>query len=374
MPQGPFLLLERLRSLPWSIRWFGAGALPAGVAAVAVLMPTALSSAHLQLLLLISTVLMALLLGLAAGLAGATIAFGLMLLRAVEREAGGNWSLSLTAVFDAFLWFAVAKLIVALIAALQGAIVRSVQAEGRSRDDARRTELLLVEQAHRVSNDLNSLVSMLQMQASTEPEAADALNAAANRVLVLGRLHGRLSSGADPQAVVDSRLFLEGLLGDVQSSLLGLRSIVLTSAVEAHPLPLARAGDLGLVVNELVTNALKHAFPGGREGIIRVCFRRDADLYELTVTDNGVGYASGRPQQSDDSTGLGNRILRALAAQLGGRLDVASGDVGGTVSKLRFPLPLPEAGLTPAVSAGRSPEADRHRHDAKPERLRRTRP
>jgi two-component sensor histidine kinase len=372
MSQGPILLLERLRSLPWSIRWLGAGALPMGVAAVAVLMPVALSSTHLQLLLLVSVVLAALLLGLAAGLAGATLAFGLMLLRAVEREAGGSWSLSLAAVFDAFLWFAVAKLIVALIAALQGAIVRSVQAESRLKDDARRRELLLVEQAHRVSNDLHSLVSMLQMQASAEPEAADALNAAANRVLVLGRLHGRLSSGVDPEAVVDSRLFLEGLLADVQSSLLGLRSIVLTFAIEAHPLPLARASDLGLVVNELVTNALKHAFPGGREGIIRVCFHRDADLYELTVIDNGVGYSSGRPQQSDDTTGLGNRILRALAVQLGGRLNVASGDVGGTVSTLRFPLPQLEAGPVPVVSVGRLQEMDQHRHDTKAERLRRT--
>lgn len=367
MSEGPFPALERLRSLPRSIRWLMAGALPVSVVAANLSIPAALSSIDLQLLLLVSTVLAALFLGLAAGLTGATLAFGFMLWRAVEREAGGSWSLSLAAVLDAFLWFAVAKIIVALMAGLQNAMLRSVQAESRARDDARRTELLLLEQAHRVSNDLSSLVSMLQIQAGAEPAAAEALDAAAKRVLVLGRLHGRLSSGADPSIVVDSRLFLEGVVTDLRASLVGLRSVVLTVAAEAYPLPVARAGDLGLVLNELVTNALKHAFPDKREGIIHVSFRRDEELFELMVSDNGVGYLPDHLRESDAGAGLGSRILRALALQLGGRLSVSSDAAGGTVSQLRFPLRIPE----PVATSERHLKAEGDCLSDKTERLRR---
>jgi two-component sensor histidine kinase len=101
------------------------------------------------------------------------------------------------------------------------------------------------------------------------------------------------------------------------------------------------------VVNELVTNALKHAFPTDREGLIRVTFHRDDAAYELVVADNGVGPAGDAWAARAEAGGMGTRLLRALAAQLGGRLDVMGGEVGGTSCRLRFPValhhPLPGA-------------------------------
>lgn len=326
---------ERRHVFPTPVRLVSAAALPLIAFAAASFLPGAVSAVHLQLLLLAAVLLSAMFLGLAAGLVGATLGFGLMLWRAV----GNDWVLGFQPALDAFLWFAVAKLAAALVATRRGLVTRLSEARASAEAEAHRRELLHTELSHRVINDLSLQVSMLQMQATAEPDAADALHAAAGRVHVLGRLHGRLSRGSDAGAVVDSRIFLGELLADLRAGLDGMRPVALTVDAESHPLPLAAAGDVGLVVNELVTNALKHAFPASREGVVRVTFRRRGDAYELVVTDNGVGTAQGRVASGNKGSGLGGQLLRALATQLGGRLDIAAGEVGGTTCALHFPLP-----------------------------------
>lgn len=348
MSRQPVPWFERIRALPMPLR-LTITVVMLLVTFFAGLLPGVLSAAQLQLLLLATVLVSALVRGLAVGLVSATLGFGVMLWRAVGTTTGGAWSLSFQAAFDAFLWFALAKLAAALVAAPQGLVTRLSEARCQAEAEARRRDLLLAEMSHRISNDLHLLVSMLQMQAAADPEVAEALHAAAGRVYVLGRVHGRLSPGAEPEATVDSRLFLEGLVTDLRAGVDGVRPVALTVAAEAHALPLARAGDVGLVVNELITNALKHAFPGGREGVVRVTFRRDGDVYELVVADNGVGAVPARTTQDDG--GLGSQILRALAVQLGGRLEMASGDVGGTLCRLRFPVPRPGLKQAPRVAS-----------------------
>lgn len=343
---------ERPQMLPAPVRFAGAAALPFIAFAAAVLLPGAVSTTHLQLLLLATVLLSALFLGLAAGLVGATLGFGLMLWRAV----GDDWSLGFQAALDAFLWFAVAKLAVALVAARQRSVSRLSQARDLAEAEARRRELLHAELSHRIGNDLALQVSMLQMQAAAEPGAADALHAAAGRVHVLGHVHGRLSRGADAEAVVDSRTFLEGLVADLRAGLDGMRPIALTVTAESHPLPLTAAGDIGLVVNEFITNALKHAFPAGRGGVVRVTFRQQDDAYELVVADNGVGTAAGKAR-GNEGGGMGGQLLHALATQLGGRLEMTGGEVGGTSCTLRFPVPTRASSLASKRVATHEPLA-----------------
>ncbi|HOX17331.1 MAG TPA: sensor histidine kinase, partial [Spirochaetales bacterium] len=94
---------------------------------------------------------------------------------------------------------------------------------------------------------------------------------------------------------------------------------------------LEKAIPCGLVVNELVTNALKHAFPSGRQGSIRVGIRRERDgVLELEVADDGVGMsgASGR------EGGIGRHLVASLVAQLGGVETVSSN--GGVTVRVRF--------------------------------------
>ncbi len=340
---------EWLRSLSMAPRFAAAAALPLAAFALASFLAGGLSVTHLHLLLFATVLLGALLFGLAAGLVGATLGFALLLWRGVGPAADGGWSLDWRAVVDSFLWFAVAKLAAALIAAPRAGNRTLAAAKHRAEEEARRSGLLLEEWSHRVSNDLYLQVSMLRAQAGAEPEAAPALRAAAGRVQVLGRVHGRLSRGAAAGAVVDSRDFLEGLMADLRTSAGGARPVALAVAAEAHVLPLTAAGDVGLVLNELVTNALKHAFPGNRAGVVRATFRRDGDLLELAVADNGVGMAAGPLGRTGD--GVGGQLLRGLATQLGGRLETAAGEVGGTVRTLRFPVSAPDRGGAPGMDA-----------------------
>ena len=386
-------MFDRPGDLRVSLRFAGVAALTLIPVAAGLLPTPGLATSHLQLALLAAVLAGALLSGLAAGLTAATLGFALLLWRAVEppgADGGGGgqgWALDAEATVNAFLWFALAKLAAALVATLRNRVARLSEARGRAEAEARQRELLLSEMSHRVMNDMQMLVGVLHAQASqaADPEATDALRAAAGRVRVLGRVHERLSAqrrtGPAPAdaAVADSRLFIEGLVADLRAGLGGVRPVSLAVSAEPHLLPLAALGNVGLVVNELVTNALKHAFPGGREGAVRVAFRREGGTCELVVADNGVGVAAaagvgqqparapgaGRPGAGG---GQGGRLLRALAAQLGGRLEVAAGEVGGTVCRLRFPMPA-VAAFEAAPDGPGWPAAEQGPVEADPEGL-----
>jgi two-component sensor histidine kinase len=117
---------------------------------------------------------------------------------------------------------------------------------------------------------------------------------------------------------------------------------------ESHVVYNERAVQLGLVLNETVTNALKYAFPDDRAGTVHVRFFREGADLVLVVADNGVGLpADGdtdgrRSDALPRSTGLGTRLLQALAAQLRGSFARGPGPDGvGTVAALRFPVDAP---------------------------------
>ncbi|SDB29243.1 Two-component sensor histidine kinase, contains HisKA and HATPase domains [Belnapia rosea] len=306
------------------ILFFGAALLPG------------IGMAARMLLLLVSVVMGAAGFGLSTGLAAATLGFALILWQAIRTPTG----LTLEAAIDGFLWFAVAKLTAALIALQRRQLLRQGMARQQAELAAKQQGLLLDEMSHRIRNDMQRLIGLLQAQARSEPSAAQALQRAAGRVQVLGRLHQRLSRRAET-AVVDSRVFLEGLVEDLRIGIEPGRPVALTVNTESHLLPIAMAADLGLVVNELVTNALKHGFPGNRAGVIRVAFGRDDGLYTLVVADTGIGLAA-----EDSKGGSGQRLIQALAGQLGGRVAAARGEVGGTQFTLSFPVQRTEASIT----------------------------
>ncbi len=204
---------------------------------------------------------------------------------------------------------------------------------------------LLSEAVHRARNDLQRLGAMLQMQASAaaEPAARRALEEAVGRVAALARVNARLDRYRDDgRTEVDSARFLEGLVEDLRDGAVGLRPVALVATVEAHTLPLERALPIGMIVNELVGNALKYAFPGEREGRVEIGFRADGNTFVLTVADNGVGFDPSGPPRGG---GLGTRLSRVFAGQLGGHLALSQsgaqgdghGDGCGVVWTIRFP-------------------------------------
>jgi len=219
---------------------------------------------------------------------------------------------------------------------LHQAYLEAERAHSRAIEAEQRIATLLREFRHRVHNDLQRIVAVLRLQASRTPEAKAALQEAADRVQVIARVHDRLGRDAS-DAMVDTHRFLHELVADFRSSVGDLRPIGFFVQAEAHQLSLARMGAVGLVVNELVTNALKHAFPDGtREGAINVKFHREGHDYIVCVADDGVG--SDRTGTARE--GMGTQLVKAFAAQLGGRIEVER-DATGSTQRLIFPVAPP---------------------------------
>jgi two-component sensor histidine kinase len=267
--------------------------------------------------------------------------------------------------FIALVSFAVIGTVMSfIIEALHRAIADLTLAQTELRRSERARGLLLREYRHRTRNDLGSLAALLLLRARAAPSdaAREGLREAADHARALARVHAHLTpedeSGGDGEASVDTREFIFGLCADLEVVQFGegLRPVALVAEAEAHSLETERAVPLGLVLNEVVTNSLKYAFPEDRPGTVRACFTRAGKEFVLTVIDDGIGL----PREEDMTgmrpprgSGLGTRLLGALAAQLRGSFVRRASEGGtGTVAELRFPVEAP--GLRSLSSASRS--------------------
>jgi two-component sensor histidine kinase len=196
-------------------------------------------------------------------------------------------------------------------------------------------EALIQEINHRVSNSLQLVSSLLTLQARNEdPALAAHFASAVGRVTAIGRVHRRLYQ-SDRVSTVEFKQFLEQL-GEEMSASISADQYSHTLSVASDPADIRtdRATVLGLIVNELVTNALKYAYPGGA-GPIAVSFRVRDGRYELSVSDQGRGLPEGFDPLS--STGLGMRLVRSLVGQIGGELSFDRGpQKRGTRATVRF--------------------------------------
>ena len=198
--------------------------------------------------------------------------------------------------------------------------------------DLQRT--LLLEVSHRVKNSLALVSSLLMLQARTLDGAArHALEEASQRVYAVARVHDQLWRGAGTRHI-DLRPFL----GDLCLAV-GTTAPRLSTICRAEPAIVGAdmAVPLGLFVNELLTNAYKHAYPEGEEGEVRVLGTNiPKGRYRLDVSDAGRGLPPGFDlAKARDSLGL--KVITSLAAQLGGELAVASCEPGARFT-LVFPL------------------------------------
>lgn len=224
-------------------------------------------------------------------------------------------------------------------------------ARRRAEAAAHERDLLLAEFGHRVKNDLARIAATVRMGINgSSPETAAALRAVADRIAVLARVHDRLSQN-EGHLLVDMHEFLHDLTADLRETTFALKPVGLFVDAEHHGIEVARVGAVGLITNELVTNAVKHAFPDDRGGAVHVRFWREGIDFVLVVADDGVGLPDMLPCEVQKRAGMGRRLTRALAAQLGGHIETTlTHKGGGTTHLLRFPVdpPGPSAGKSDA--------------------------
>ena len=183
-----------------------------------------------------------------------------------------------------------------------------------------RAEAMLREVNHRVGNSLQLVSSFisLQMRQVDDEAARTALRDAQARIGAVADVHRRLYSSDDMSRVAIDE-YLGGLIDELGKSL-GSQSVSPTLVLDAVPLAVSpdHAVGLGMIVTELVTNAVKYAYAPGAGGEIRVLLRLEADHRAvLTVEDDGCGMKDAPPR----GTGLGRRIITAMASGLGSQVE-----------------------------------------------------
>ncbi len=206
------------------------------------------------------------------------------------------------------------------------------------RQALREKETLLKEVYHRVKNNLQVITSLFSLQARTLPDgpAREALREGAERVLAMALVHEKLYQSSTLSSI-DVGDYVKTLCHDLAAaSGMEAKGIRIHTAIDAIQIGLETAVPLGLLMNELISNSLKHAFPEGRTGEIRVGLKRlDESTGLLEIADSGVGYPESALKGRTQSLGL--KLIETLSRQLDGELSLENRE--GAFARLQFRLP-----------------------------------
>ena len=205
---------------------------------------------------------------------------------------------------------------------------------------------LLREMRHRIANSLQIIASILLLKAGSvsSEETKNELRAAHQRVMSVAAVQSHLNASEGIEKI-EMGPYLSKLSAGLASSMVGPKqSIDIVAAASEGALPTSHAVSIGLIVTELIMNAIKYAFPKPRTSArIRVTFEKAKSDWKLTVADNGVGRV--QKEHSPPSTGLGTALIGALAKQLNAQISENSSPKGLTVEVTRstFDSQLPVA-------------------------------
>ena len=185
-------------------------------------------------------------------------------------------------------------------------------------------ELLLKEIHHRVKNNLQIISSLLSLQSrhSDNEQVRAILNESQMRVYSMAAIHEHLYRN-ERLGGIDFGAYVRGLVERIRTVAGGAKQAKLEVDIGPCILDIDQAIPCGLIVNELVSNALKYAFPGQRRGTVRITFEHSDDRCRLCVCDDGVGMPASC-HDSDKSLGL--TLVRALVDQLAGTIEIKTVD------------------------------------------------
>jgi two-component sensor histidine kinase len=210
------------------------------------------------------------------------------------------------------------------------------QMEERLRKSLREKETLLKEIHHRVKNNLAVIAGLLNMQSSylQDEKAKEALQASITRVKTMANIHTQLYQSHDLNKV-DFGSFIRDLIGNISQSYgRAVFPVEIHVDTDETRLDIDTSIPCGLILNELLANALKYAFPGGKEGKINVRMRSEEGHVALTVQDNGIGF----PEEINfrETQSLGLELVNLLVGQMNGEIDLKVD--GGTTWTITFPI------------------------------------
>jgi PAS domain S-box-containing protein len=213
--------------------------------------------------------------------------------------------------------------------------------EARMRASLLEKEALLKEVHHRVKNNLQVITSMLNLQAKSvkDPKALEILDESRSRIRSIALIHETLCESAD-LTKVNMAPYIRSLAGALARAYGdGTLRIALKVDCGAVLLDVGQALPCGLLLNELITNALKHAFPGGRQGEILVGLSEQGGHLALMVADDGIGLPEGVGVHGAETLGL--QLVGTFAEQLGGKIEI--GGPPGASFRIKFPIAPAEA-------------------------------
>jgi two-component sensor histidine kinase len=210
--------------------------------------------------------------------------------------------------------------------------------EGQLKASLKEKEVLLQEIHHRVKNNMQVISSLLNLQSGyvEDPQALEVFQESQHRVRSMALIHEKLYQ-SENLAQIDFGEYIRSLVTSLSRSY-SARAGDITLDIRADDVPLGidTAVPCGLILNELVSNALKYAFPDGRAGQVRVELTADDDRrVTLTVGDDGVGFPEGLDFRG--TTSLGLQLVNTLVDQLEGSIELNNGR--GTEFKITFSVP-----------------------------------
>lgn len=209
------------------------------------------------------------------------------------------------------------------------------EARAHAERERARVEALLQDTNHRIGNSLATVSSLLGLQLTRtgSDEVRTALEAAQGRVHAIASAHRRLRLGDDLETT-EAAEFLDAVIDDLRKTQTGDRRLSVETDLDPLVISARDATTIGIVMGELLTNAIKHAFPGNRPGRIWARLKREDGVVSLIVEDDGCGL----PQDLEQTDGgLGSMIIRQLARQFGGEPDFRAREGGGTIVAVSLP-------------------------------------
>ena len=222
--------------------------------------------------------------------------------------------------------------LVILTGNLQNEIVEHKKDEERIKASLKEKEVLLKEIHHRVKNNMQIISSMLGLQSLSvrDPLYSDMLKDSQNRIRSMALIHEKLYQ-SENMANVDFSEYIDSLISNITRSYHLNTNITINKDVKNFSFSIDTAIPLGLIINELISNAIKHAFPNKQNGEIILKIENSSNYnkkYNLIVKDDGIGINPSFSLENSDSLGL--KLVHALVDQLEGKIEIFSNNTGTT--------------------------------------------